>query len=353
MNPTVLVIEDNPEMAENIVSILELANYNVLSALDGKSGIELAYKNHPDLILCDIMMPELDGYGVLHILSKDSGTSGIPFIFLTAKADRDDVRLGMNLGADDYITKPFDGFNLLKVVETRMKKNEQLRENLKNSQQDDYKGLNRVRELKELQKFFQTRPVRTFKKKEFLFMEGQTPTDLYYINKGEVKTYKVNYDGKEFITGIYKEGDFLGYVPLLEDKPYNETAEALMETKVSMVPRQDFKSLIHSNRDISLEFIKILSENLDEVGNRLLELAYQSVRQRVAGALLKIHDHFSMPDKGSVITIARRDISSIVGTVIESLNRTLADFKEEGLIEINGEGIRILDRGKLERILHH
>ena len=115
MNTTILLIEDNPEMADNIVSILELADYNVLSAPNGRIGVDLAQKHVPDLVLCDVMMPELDGYGVLHILNKHPETAGIPFIFLTAKADKSDFREGMNLGADDYVTKPFDGFDLLTV----------------------------------------------------------------------------------------------------------------------------------------------------------------------------------------------------------------------------------------------
>ena len=102
----ILLIEDNAEMAENISSILELARYQVTHAPNGKKGVDLAQQAHPDLILCDIMMPELDGYGVLHILNKEPETASIPFIFLTAKADKSDFRAGMNLGADDYITSP-------------------------------------------------------------------------------------------------------------------------------------------------------------------------------------------------------------------------------------------------------
>ena len=103
----ILVIEDNPHMRENISEILELADYQVFSAENGKVGVEMAQKFIPDIIICDIMMPELNGYGVLHLLGKKDSTSRIPFIFLTAKTDRDDLRKGMNLGADDYITKPF------------------------------------------------------------------------------------------------------------------------------------------------------------------------------------------------------------------------------------------------------
>ena len=119
---TILLIEDNSEVRENTAEILELANYKVLTAENGKVGVELAQKNLPDLIISDIMMPDLDGFGVLHVLNKNLDTAQIPFIFLTAKTDRSDFRRGMNLGADDYITKPFDDVELLDAVESRLKK---------------------------------------------------------------------------------------------------------------------------------------------------------------------------------------------------------------------------------------
>ena len=123
----ILVIEDNPHMRENISEILELADYQVFSAENGKVGVEMAQKFIPDIIICDIMMPELNGYGVLHLLGKKDSTSRIPFIFLTAKTDRDDLRKGMNLGADDYITKPFDEADLLDAIESRLKRSEILK----------------------------------------------------------------------------------------------------------------------------------------------------------------------------------------------------------------------------------
>lgn len=350
MNNTILLIEDNPEMSENIVSILELANYNVLAAPNGKIGVEIAQQKVPDLILCDVMMPELDGYGVLHILNKRPETAGIPFIFLTAKADKSDFREGMNLGADDYITKPFDGFDLLKVIEIRLKKNSLLKSNYNNDLQDVNAFFSKAKELKEFQKLSENRPLRTFKKKDMLFMEGQSPNDLYFISKGSVKTYKMNYDGKELVTDIHKEGSFLGYTPLLEDKPYNETAEALEDTQVAIIPKNDFLMLLYSSKDVARKFIQLLSNNLDETEKRLLDVAYQSVRQRVAGALLQIREKYATPGHEDIISFARRDISGLIGTATESLNRTLADFKDEGLIEIMDEGLKILDRKKLERL---
>src|SRR5690554_6564305 len=118
----ILLIEDNPEVRENTSEILSLANYDVIVAPNGKVGVELAQHQKPDLIICDIMMPEHDGYGVLHILSKNEGTAGIPFIFLTAKTEKADIRKGMNLGADDCLTKPFDDTDLLNAIEARLRK---------------------------------------------------------------------------------------------------------------------------------------------------------------------------------------------------------------------------------------
>ena len=108
----VLVIEDNDDIREGTVEILELAGYDAIAANNGKLGVELALSSSPDIILCDIMMPELDGYGVLYLLSKNPKLASIPFIFMTAKAERADMRKGMEMGADDYLTKPFDDLEL-------------------------------------------------------------------------------------------------------------------------------------------------------------------------------------------------------------------------------------------------
>jgi DNA-binding response OmpR family regulator len=148
MSQRILVIEDNAEMADNIASILQLARYEVIVAPNGKVGVEMVQQRRPDLILCDVMMPELDGHGVLFILRNDPDTLDIPFIFLTAKADKSDFRTGMNLGADDYITKPFDGVDLLKVIEMRLKRRESLR-GIPNSVQDVNAFFSKTRELQD------------------------------------------------------------------------------------------------------------------------------------------------------------------------------------------------------------
>ena len=351
MRYNILLIEDNTEMAENIQSILELANYAVISANDGKTGVDMALENLPDLILCDIMMPGLDGYGVLHILRNNPETESIPFIFLTAKAEKQDFRMGMNLGADDYITKPFDGIDLLKVVEMRIKRSAHLKTKLAKGPGDIATFFSNTKELKEFEKLSGNRPVRSFRRKNILFMEGQSPNELYHIEKGHVKTYKVNFDGKELITGMHGPGDFLGYMALLENKPYNESAESIDAVQVSIIPKQDFITLIYANKDVARKFIDLLSNNVEEMENRLMDVAYQSVRQRVAGELLKLAEQLPSDSIDKLITVSRRDISNIVGTATESLNRTLADFKDEKLVEITDHGLRIINKPKLEKVL--
>lgn len=351
MNQKIVVIDDSIEVSESIASILKLGKYQVFTATNGKLGIELVQQNQPDLILCDIMMPDLDGYGVLHLLSKDPDTAKIPFIYLTAKTDQSDFRAGMNLGADDYITKPFDGLELLKVIELRIKKNDLVKTTFNNNIADVNDFFNKAKQLPDFQKLSDNRKSRLYKRKEYVFIEGQQQNYLYLIAKGEVKTFKSNNDGKELIKGIHGEGEFIGFVPLLENKPNNESAIVVKDAEIYLIPQQDFLTMISNNKEIARKFISMLSNNLYEAENAMFELAYQSVRQRVATVLVKLDNQ----DNGQTnidcpsISIARKDLSKMVGTSTESLNRTLADFKDEGLIEIQDKVIIIVDRSKLER----
>src|SRR5437867_3938437 len=117
----ILVIEDEPEMRRNITALLRYCDYQTVAAENGRQGVEVARREMPDLILCDVMMPELDGHGVLHALQNDAALARIPFIFLTAKGEKDDLRSGMNLGADDYLTKPVANAALVRAIETRLR----------------------------------------------------------------------------------------------------------------------------------------------------------------------------------------------------------------------------------------
>ena len=121
----ILVIEDEPEMRRNLLTILKLEKFQPVGAENGRAGLDAIKRDKPDLILCDVMMPELDGHGVLEALRKDEATASVPFIFLTAKGEKEDLRNGMKLGADDYLTKPVARLDLLEAIHARLLRAEQ------------------------------------------------------------------------------------------------------------------------------------------------------------------------------------------------------------------------------------
>ena len=341
---TILVIEDNEEVRENLEEILELYGYTVVLAEDGKVGVEKAIEHQPDLILCDVMMPRLDGFGVLNILSKKPETASIPFIFLTAKAEKADFRRGMNLGADDYVTKPFYKDELLSVVETRLDKSNRLKKQFDQTEQGLSAFINEARGYQELQKLSQERKTKSFKKRELIFEEGEYPRYLYFVNKGKIKAFKTNENGKEYIVSVHNEGDFLGYVDLIKDDKYSESAAALEESELSLIPKEDFNKLLTANRDVTSQLIKMLANNISEKEEQLLHLAYHSVRKRVADAVIYLSDKEDTDE----INILRDDLARIVGTAKESVIRMLTEFKNDGYIDIIDGTITIRDRPKLE-----
>jgi CRP-like cAMP-binding protein len=343
----ILVIEDNLEVRENLEEILELSGYDVVAAEDGKVGVQKALASTPDLILCDVMMPQLDGFGVLNILSKRPQTANIPFVFLTAKAEKSDLRRGMNLGADDYITKPFYKDELLSVIETRLRKSERIRTTFDKSEQSLTAFINEVKGYEELKKLSDEHRTKTYKKRETIFEEGEYPRYLYFIASGNVKVFKTNDDGKEYIIEVLKEGDFLGYVDLIKDENYTESAAALEETKLSLIPRDDFNKLINANRDVASQMIKMLASDVSEKEEQLLNLAYNSVRKRVATAVVYLSEKYDT----LTFSVLRDDLARIVGTAKESVIRMLTEFKEDGYLEIKDGKIIVKEKEKLRNLL--
>lgn len=349
---TILLIEDNTEVRENTAEILELSGYKVLQAENGKIGSEIAIKQKPDLIICDIMMPVLDGYGVIHILSNNIDTAGIPFIFLTAKGERSDFRKGMELGADDYITKPFDDVELLKAVESRFKKSDILKSEFTRDEHGIVKFMDEAKSLQELKNLSDGAKTKTFKKKDLIFTEGNNPNYLYLLESGKVKIFRSHEYGKELIISLCKKGDFFGYTALLDETPYLESAEALEDCTIVQIPKEDFYALLNNNHGVMKRFVKLLSNEVLEKEEQLLKMAYSSVKKRVAEALLLLQKRYKEnSDNKFSIAISREDLANIVGTATESLIRTLSDFKEEKLIEIKGSNITIADSPKLEKYL--
>jgi len=349
---SILVIEDNTDIRENTAEILDLAGYKTLTAENGKRGVELALKEKPDLIVCDIMMPELDGYGVLHLLRKNADTQSIPFIFLTAKIERTDFRKGMEMGADDYITKPFEDIELLNAIEIRLKKSEVLEKKYSFTQQGISEFLKDVKGAGLITQLAEQYSIESYGKKQNLYQEGKRPKFLYYLVKGKVKGFKTHEDGKEYITDLFSEGDFIGYPALIENNNYDDNAIVLEDAEILQVPREDFLQMIYADINVANRFIRIITQNVKEKEERLLNLAYSSLRKRVAKALVDIHLKYNTAETTNPIEISRDDIAHYVGTATESLIRTLSDFKAEKLIEIKEGKIKVLNTEKLKNLLY-
>ncbi|HEX7457175.1 MAG TPA: response regulator [Ginsengibacter sp.] len=349
----ILLIEDNDDIRENTAEILELSNYKVIVAENGKIGVEKAIEHTPDLIICDIMMPGLDGYGVLHAVHKNEAIKNTPFIFLTAKTERSDFRKGMELGADDYITKPFEGIELLNAVESRLKKIELLKKELA-------PGLEGLQNLMEasignntLKNLTEDRNINIYRKKQIIYSQGNYPNRLYYVVKGKVKAFKIHDDGKELVTELYSTGDFLGYIALLEETVYKDTAEALEETELAIIPKEEFEELLNKNPEVTKKFIQLLAKNITDKEDHLLGLAYNSLRKKVAEALIMLQKKYnSAQNEVFTIDISRENLASIAGTATESVIRTLSDFRNEKLIEINSGNIKIVNYKKLENLVN-
>ena len=347
----VLLIEDNIEIRENTAEILELANYKVDTAANGKLGIEMALEHLPDLIICDIMMPVLDGYGVLHLLQKNEVLKNIPFIFLTAKAERGDFRKGMEMGADDYITKPFSDIELLTAIESRLKKAALLQKDFENAaaQQLSING----GDIKAMQHLVENSSVNIYKKKRLIYDEGNHPVKLFYIQTGKVKTFKTNDEGKELTVGLFGNGDFVGYTAILEGTVYKETAEVMEDTTLTIIDKEAFEKLLRFNKEVAQQFIRLLAQSVTDREEQLVGIAYNSLRKRVAGALVLLQKKYTKDEEGKFsMYISREDLAQIAGTATESIIRTLSDFKSEKLIDIKEGAIIILDEKRLASLLN-
>lgn len=339
----ILLIEDDVTVRENTAELLELSNYEVVTAPDGKKGVDKAKEEIPDIIVCDIMMPELDGYDVLTRLSEDPETNGIPFIFLSAKTEHKDVRRGMDLGADDYLTKPFEEEDLLSAIESRLAKVEILQSQKKENNGETVQNLSAFREM------MRNREQMSFKTGENIYEEGKSSLHFYMVERGVVKAHKFDTRGKEMITELYKDGDFFGNLSFNKNSAYGEYATALEDSVLYLVSKDELREILKSNSNISMELLQEMGDHLMGVKEQLMEIAYASVRRKTARTIL-LFAHKIKKNPLHSIRISRADLAGVAGIASETLIRTLSDFKKEGLIEIEGRNVRLLDAEKLERI---
>ncbi|AHJ97514.1 response regulator [Hymenobacter swuensis] len=344
---TILLIEDNDAVRENTAEILELAGYTVHTAENGKRGVEDALAHRPDLVICDIMMPVLDGYGVLHIFNQNPQLAGVPFIFLTAKTERTDQRRGMDLGADDYLTKPFEESELLSAITGRLQRFQHLKPDYNLQAPGGLAAfLDDARAVGGLTGLTTNRRAHLVRRKQEIYGEGEEATRLYFVLSGRVKSLKTTAAGKELITGLYGPGEFFGYLPLLERTPHTDSAVALDDTELVYIPQDEFTQLLLRNAEVSQRFIRLLAGRVREQEQQLVGMAYSSIRRRVADALLRLaqqaHTPAHMP-----IQLSRDDLAAIVGTASESVIRVLSEFRQDGLIELTPKHIKLLNPDRL------
>ncbi|MHA6279396.1 response regulator [Salinimicrobium sp. CAU 1759] len=346
----VLFVEDDTVVRENTAELLELADYNVITAANGKSGLAIAKQELPDIIICDIMMPEMDGYGVLQALSEDPKTRHIPFIFLSAKTEHKDIRRGMDLGADDYLTKPFEEDELISAIESRLAKMAILRKLQENGNETaEVEPQQKINSLQELREEVKKYDELTFKAGETIYEEGRLGNHFFFVDKGVVKSHRMDEYGKELITSVYKEGDFFGNTSFKKADAYSEYATAMEETRVYAVSKDELKHILMNNSNITLELIDVMGENIAGIKEQLLEMAYGSVRKKAARTILLFSQKIRRHPTQS-IRISRSDLASVAGMASETLIRTLSDFKKEGLLEIEGRNIKLLNVEALKRI---
>jgi CRP-like cAMP-binding protein len=284
------------------------------------------------------------------MVHKNEQLRQIQFIFLSAKAERSDFRKGMELGADDYITKPFTATELLNAVESRMNKSKILREDIA----EGIRGLNELLQEsgKEKWESFATgRNTEKYKKKQVIYYEGNRPQYLFFVQKGKVKAFKRNEDGKELVTTLFHEGDFFGYTAMMEGCSYKDSTEAIEESEIAFIPRSEFDELMNKNGEIASKFIRLLARNVSDMEQQLVNLAYNSLRKKVADALVLMHEKLQKENEVNIfLNIGRENMAAIAGTATESLIRTLSDFKSEKLIDIKDGKVIILNKSKLKNM---
>jgi CRP-like cAMP-binding protein/ActR/RegA family two-component response regulator len=342
---TILLIEDDEFIRDNTAEILGLAGYAVQPAENGRVGIALALATRPDLVLCDIMMPVLDGYGVLAMFTQNSQLAGVPFIFLTAKTELTDLRRGMELGADDYLTKPFDQATLLRAVASRLHRFAHLKPDYDLRADGLGEFLADARTLGNLASLSLDRKPHLVRKRQGVYLEGDDATRVYFVQSGRIKTLKTTAGGKELITGLYGPGEFLGYLTLLEGTPHRDSAVAVDDSELVYIPQDDFLQLLLRNREVSQQFIRLLAGRVSEREQQLLEMAYNSIRRRVADVLVRLQAEAPATD----IHLSREDMASLVGMAPESLIRTLSEFRQSGFIELLPNTIHVVQLDKLRQ----
>ncbi|WP_116125435.1 response regulator [Lewinella sp. IMCC34183] len=343
----ILIIEDNAEVRENLAEILTLSGFRTTTAADGIAGVKLAQQESFDLILCDVMMPELDGYGVLDLLAERETTAGIPFIFITARSEKEDVRRGMNLGADDYITKPFYKDELLQVIRTRLRKAARRKPAAGPAPtvhlSDPERGLAHLRTV-----FERDGQSREYGAGATIVGADDYPHFVYRVESGQVHLSRTHPYGRDYIVAVLDTGEYFGIPAVLERSVSPYTARpATGGATCRLLPADRLRELIASDRTVTEGLMHLMARRVARQNDRLVLQAYDSVRRRTALVLCDLQER----QPGQPLELAREELAQMVGTTKESAIRALADFRRDGLLETEGRRIVLLDPEGLRNLL--
>lgn len=341
----ILVIEDHFEVRENLQELLELCNYIVISAPDGERGIELALSRQPDLILCDITMPGIDGFEVLANLCQHPESADIPFIFLSARTEKQDIRKGMQLGADDYLTKPFEEEELLKAIQVRLHKSHLTRPSMPISCEGLDSFLFQAKKEGGIQLETEVLTgIQKFGPGEMVFRENEIPEYLYFVASGKIRTYQPGQPSSQLLSTVFEKGSFLGYDALIRGTAHQHCAEALEPSEVSLISKNDFFLLLLHNRTFSVRFIQLLANRVREQEKQLLNMVQLLSQKAVAETILSLYPSFARAENDAIPLEAVQSKVSVA-----SLNFALAlrHFDNQKVISLVPEGIRLLDKQKL------
>jgi CheY-like chemotaxis protein/CRP-like cAMP-binding protein len=346
MNQTILIIDDIQDVRENIGELLELSGYHVLQASEGYEGIRKAKQHQPDLILCDIMMPGMDGYGVAEILARQEETNHIPLIYLTAKAEPSDFKKGLQKGATDYITKPFESDELIKSISLRIRQHQQQ----KPTDLGEVEWQNWMAYLhSESPLDNQGAPltILNLTADETLFEQDDQALWVYFLQEGSIRWESTDAGGRTVCHHLSRPGEFLGWSPGFHLGAYSHSAIALSTSRVVRLSAKQLRDTLLSNPGMALIWGQAQLKASQMVVEDMMAMLYGNARENVARVLLRFAEF-----KGGqwTVNMPRETLAKSIGIAYETVIRTLSQFKAEGLVMAKGRRITIYDKAQLEAV---
>ena len=348
MNHTILVIDDMRDVRENISELLELSGYHVLQAEDGYEGIRKAKRHAPELILCDIMMPGIDGYGVAEILARQEETKHIPFIYLTAKAEPADFKKGLQKGAVDYITKPFESDELIESISLRIR---QTASN-KPVQASDVDWQNWVDYLMTdapLDRDGEPLAEVHLSAEATLFEQDDQANCLYFIKSGSVRSEYTDAAGRTLCFHLSRAGDFAGWSMGFQQGAYPHTAVAMTPCKAIRIPMSHIQTMLLEQPSMALTWGQLHQQVHSNLVDDMMGILYGNARENVARVLLRFAE---WNGETWTVIMPRETLAKSIGVAYETVIRTISQFKNEGWVSARGRRITLTNRDALLDLLN-